>query len=285
MTNPNNAVGTNAAYNGRTSVNAFNDDLAAYSRGVVSGWACSPKTGLKVQVGGNGTTRDVAIAEDNVGNRTTINNISAAPIEVTISAAPSSNSRIDAIVAYVDNPATGASTAADNPSACGLIVVKGTAASSPTKPNDSKIRTGITSDGASGSTAYYVVLAYVTIASGTTDLTSSNISSGDYAGVKYNNINFASFSRGTITTVSSNTYTAPTLGFFAFRAIINTNSYGSSARVAVNDNTVWRFQWNSYTANYNCQLDDQVLVFPGEVIKTELSANASWGYREFIPII
>ena len=54
MTNPNNAVGTNAAYGGRTSVNAFNDDLTIYSRGILSGWACSPKSGMTVQIGGNG---------------------------------------------------------------------------------------------------------------------------------------------------------------------------------------------------------------------------------------
>lgn len=181
MTNPNNAVGTNAAYSGRTSVNAFNDDLAAYGRGILSGWACSPSTGLKVQLGGAATVRDVAVAVDNAGNRTTINNISGAPIEMTISAAPSTNSRIDAIVAYVDNPAEGVSTVADNPAACGMIVVKGTAAASPVEPNESTIRAAITADGASGVTAYYVVLATVTIASGTTDLTSSNIAAGPSA--------------------------------------------------------------------------------------------------------
>lgn len=186
-TNPNNAVGTNAAYSGRTSVNAFNDGLAAYGRGVLSGWACSPSTGLKVQLGGASTVRDVAVAVDNAGNRTTINNISGAPIEMTISAAPSTNSRIDAIVAYVDNPAEGVSTVADNPAACGMIVVKGTAAASPVEPNESTIRAAITADGASGVTAYYVVLATVTIASGTTDLTSSNIAAGPSA-------NFADYS-------------------------------------------------------------------------------------------
>lgn len=181
MTNPNNAVGTNAAYSGRTSVNAFNDDLAAYGRGILSGWACSPSTGLKVQLGGSGITRDVAVAVDNAGNHTTINNISGAPIEMTISAAPSTNSRIDAIVAYVDNPAEGVSTVADNPAACGMIVVKGTAAASPVEPNESTIRAAITADGASGVTAYYAVLATVKIASGTTDLTSANIFKGPSA--------------------------------------------------------------------------------------------------------
>ena len=53
MANPNNAVGTNGAFGGRTSVNAFNDVLATFTgRGVIQGWAVTPSTGLKVNVGG-----------------------------------------------------------------------------------------------------------------------------------------------------------------------------------------------------------------------------------------
>lgn len=178
MTNPNNAVGTNGAFNGRTSVNAFNDDLAAYSKGIISGWECAPSSGLTVVLGGDGETRDVAVAEDNIGNKTTINNISGSPIPVTISTAPASDSRIDAIVAYVDNPPTGVETVADNPSACGIISVVGTVASSPTEPDENAIRAAITADGASGLTAYYVVLAQVKVASGTTDITSTDIIKG-----------------------------------------------------------------------------------------------------------
>lgn len=181
MTNPNNAIGTNAAYGGRTSANAFNDVLSTFTRGVLSGWACVPNTGLTVSLGGDGTTRDVAIAQDAAGNNTTINNISGSPVDVTISAAPASNSRIDSIVAYVDNPPTGSSSVADNPSACGIIAVAGTPSASPTAPTNSAIRSAITADGASGTTAYYVVLANITIASGTTTLTASNISAGSSA--------------------------------------------------------------------------------------------------------
>lgn len=182
-TNPNNAVGTNAAYGGRTSVKAFNDNIGAYSRGILSGWACSPSSGMTVSLGGNGTTRDIAIAEDVSGNKITVNNISEAPISVTMSAAPSSNSRIDLIVAYVDNPPQGSATALDNPEACGLITVSGTAAANPVAPNESAIRTAITADGASGSTAYYVILAQITIAAGTTDIVAGNISAGSAAGI------------------------------------------------------------------------------------------------------
>ena len=189
-TNPNNAVGTNGAFGGRTSVNAFNDGLAAYSGGILSGWACSPSSGLTVVLGGNGDTRDVAIAEDNAGNKTTINNISGSPIAITLENAPSTNSRIDAIVAYVDNPPTGSSTATDNYGACGLIAVQGTVASSPSAPTDSAIRTAITADGASGTTAYYVVLANITIANGTTDIDSTMIIAGNNAAINSRNIGY-----------------------------------------------------------------------------------------------
>lgn len=180
MTNPNNAVGTNAAFGGRTSVNAFNDVASVLSRGIITGWVCSAGGGMSVNIGGTADTRDVAIALDNSGNKTTINNISDAPINLTIDAAPAANSRYDVVVAYVDNPAIGNSTDVDNPGACGIIVVKGTASSSPVVPNESAIRTAITSDGASGSTAYYVVLAQITVGAGTTVIASGNITQSAY---------------------------------------------------------------------------------------------------------
>lgn len=183
MTNPDNAVGTNAAYGGRTSVNAFNDDLSAWSRGVMSGWACTPDGGLVVSLGGNGTDRDVAVAEDNVGNKTSINNISGAPITLTMAAAPGSGTRLDSIVAYVDASPQGSATITDNYGACGLIVVQGTPSASPVAPTENEIRSAITSDGASGPTAYYVVLATITMASGTTDVTAGEIAAGDAAGL------------------------------------------------------------------------------------------------------
>lgn len=190
MTNPDNAVGTNAAYGGRTSVNAFNDDLGAYTRGVLSGWACTPDVGLTVTLGGDGNTRDVAIAEDAAGNKTTINNRSNSPISVTIGAAPASNTRIDAIVAYVDASPQGSATITDNYEACGLITVPGSASASPVAPSESAIRSAITADGASGATAYYVVLAYISMASGTTDITANQVTAGEAAKIGANNLDF-----------------------------------------------------------------------------------------------
>lgn len=191
MSNPNNALGTNGAFGGRTSVNAFNDVLGTFqTRGVLSGWACVPDSGLTVELGGSGTERDVAIAEDNAGNKTTVNNISGSPISVTIGAAPASNTRIDAIVAYIESsPFSNAIT--DNYDVVNLLTVQGTASATPSAPSENDIRTAITSDGAAGASAYYVVLAYITIPSGTTDIDLTMIESGEHAQVVSDNLDFA----------------------------------------------------------------------------------------------
>lgn len=188
MTNPNNAVGTNGAFGGRTSVNAFNDVMGAFQNsGVLSGWGIVPSSGMTVSCGGIGTVRDVAIAEDTNGNKTSVNNISGSAIDVTLDTAPASNSRYDAIVVYVDKPPMGSGTQ-DNPECCGIIPVTGTAASTPSYPDDNAIRSAITADGASGATAYYAVIGYVLVASGTTTISSGMISAGNGAAIGTNQI-------------------------------------------------------------------------------------------------
>lgn len=188
MANPNNAIGTNGAFGGRTSVNALNDVLATFTgRGVISGWAITPGSGMSVQVGGQSGLRDVAIAEDNNGNRTTVDNILQSPVEVEIGSAPSTNSRVDAVVAYVENPPQGSATVLDNPAACGILAVSGTASSSPSAPTENAIRTALTNQGLNGATAYYVVLGTVTVTSGTTDIDATMISTPAYTGLNTQN--------------------------------------------------------------------------------------------------
>jgi hypothetical protein len=229
MTNPNNAIGTNGAFGGRTSVNAFNDDLSAWSRGVMSGWACVPDSGMTVALGGDSNIRDVAVAVDDAGNRTSINNISQAPVKVTIPGAPASNTRIDSIVAYVDNPPQGSATITDNYESCGIIVVSGTATANPVAPNESTIRTAITADGATGATAYYVVLANVRVASGTTDITAGEIEPGDISGlvgegiVKAENIDFDTVGLGEVVEAPL-TVTLPTTAYNGTNVILSTGS-------------------------------------------------------------
>lgn len=183
MTNPNNAIGTNGAFDGRTSPNALNDLTAAFTRGIVSGWNCSPKSGMTVQLGGSASVRDVALAEDNAGDKLTINNRSGAPVEITLDGAPATNNRIDAIVAYVDNPSTGDGNTTDNPTACGIIAVSGTVAANPTAPTDEQIRSAITTDGATGGVAYYVILATIRVGTSVTSIGSGVITAGAIAQV------------------------------------------------------------------------------------------------------
>lgn len=185
MTNPDNTVGTNAGYNGRTTPNAFNDVLQVFDNaGILSGWACSPVSGMKVQIGGVAGTRDVAIAEDAGGNRTTIDNRTATPVEITLDGAPASNNRYDTIVAYVNNPQQGAgSTDVDFPSQVGIIAVKGTVAATPSKPTDAQIKSAITSDGGNGNTAYWVKLADIYVAQGVTTIASAAITAAASAAI------------------------------------------------------------------------------------------------------
>lgn len=173
MTNPNDAIGSNAAYGTRTSVNAFNDIAQVVNgRGILSGFAVVPKSGMVVSVGGVAGTRDVAIAEDNLGNRTCLNNRLASSIDVTIPAASVSSDRYDAIVIYANNPAQASDTTPDAPSVCGIIVVSGNS----TGVSEAQIRSAITADGGTGSVAYFATLAVIKVAAGTTTITSGSIS-------------------------------------------------------------------------------------------------------------
>lgn len=187
-TNPNNAIGTNAAFSGRTSPNAFNDVLAIFGgRGIVTGWECAPSQNMVITVGGQSGARDVAIAQDNAANKLTIDNISQQPIEVEIAAASTTSVSKDCIVAYVNNPPQGEATVTDNPGACGIIDVRGSTGEVPT---EDQIRSAITADGATGATAYYVVLATITVPAGATTITASNITQGGKAIVNDQNIDF-----------------------------------------------------------------------------------------------
>ena len=224
MTNPGNAVGTPAAYNGRTSVNAFSDWGNAYSRGIVSGWACQPSTGMTVTVGGVAGVRDVASAENNIGAKTTINNISQSPVSVTLEAALTSSQRLDSIVAYVDASPQGDGETSDNPSACGLIAVSG---SSTSYPDETTIRTAITADGASGSTAYYVVLANVAVAANTTDITSDMITQGTFAQLATQNIDFTTLTDDEINTILLNAPVASTTSAGPYGLTINLQRLGN----------------------------------------------------------
>ena len=273
MTNPNDSIGTNGAYGGRTSVNALNDVLASFSgRGIISGWATTASSGMTVNVGGAAGVRDVAIAEDNNGNRTTVDNRSSSPVAVEIAAASSSATRIDCVVAYVNNPPSVLVTTIDNPSACGIIAVQGTTSA----PDESAIRSAITADGGTGSTAYYVVLATITIPAGTTDLTNTNIASAGAAGAAIPTIGrqtLQSFNN----TYANTSYTANARGFLRGKMFVN--AAGRSANVFINGVTVAGIPYASAGGDLNIQMVFVAPVAVGDLI--ELSTNGG-GFEELV---
>ena len=193
MTNPNNIVRVRARNGGRASVYEANGWCQAFSSGLLEGNGVTENStaDMNVLVGGSASKPDVLIAENPSGYKIALDLVGQQPIAIT---APVSNSRISAIVAYTDDLslATTEDTVTGSPASCGLIVVNGTAAANPVAPTDSQIRTAITSDGATGSQAAYCVIATIKVASNTTMITNSLISTNQ-AAIGSKNIDFATF--------------------------------------------------------------------------------------------
>lgn len=176
MTNPNNIVRVRARNGGRASVLEANAWAQIFKVGLLKGNGVIQNTSadMNVLVGGSSSNPDVLIAETPFGYKVALDLVGQQAVAIT---APASNSRISSIVAYTDDLSLSSSdaTVTGSPSSCGLIVVNGTSASSPSAPDDATIRSAITADGATGSQAAYVVIANVTVASSTTAITNSLI--------------------------------------------------------------------------------------------------------------
>lgn len=178
--NPNNALGTPNKYGGRTSVEGFSDGIAQhFSGGVVSGFEVKANSPAAMSVLIGGQTDDdgnlikdvISMASDSTDDRFIVFNKSNASIGATIPTAPTANSRIDAVVVYRDQTTSGDNDTTDNPGSVGVVVVSGSSAASPVNPTEAQIRDKLPN----GTTALYEVLAYVTVASGVTAISDSNI--------------------------------------------------------------------------------------------------------------
>ena len=177
MTNPNDIVRVRARNGGRASVYEANAWAQGFSAGLLEGNGVTQNTSadMNVLVGGSSTKPDVLIATNPAGYKIALDIVGQQAIAIT---APASDSRISSIVAYTDDLALASEDedVTGSPSSCGLIVVNGDTAASPTAPDDTAIRAAITEDGATGSQASYVVIANITVASTTTTITNSLIS-------------------------------------------------------------------------------------------------------------
>lgn len=204
MTNPDNIVRVRARTGGRASVYEANGWCQAYTSGLVEGNGVIQNTSadMNVLVGGSASKPDVVLAENPSGYKIALDLVGQQAVAIT---APASNSRISAIVAYTDDLSlsTTEDTVTGSPASCGLIVVNGTAASTPSDPTDAQIRTAITADGATGSQAAYCVIATILVANDTTIITNSEIAINDVTlaktgVVKGTNVDMTSFAQAVV---------------------------------------------------------------------------------------
>lgn len=176
MTNPSSIVRFHSRTGGRGSVAEANMAYQIYGHGLFTGTGVveSGNADMNVIVGGSNSAPDIVLAESPAGYKVALDIVGTAQLTIT---APASNSRISAVVAYTDDLSIASTedTVTGNPATCGLIVVNGTTAANPNVPSDAQVRTAITADGATGSQAAYAVVAYITVSSATTVITSSLI--------------------------------------------------------------------------------------------------------------
>lgn len=205
--NPNNLLGQSNP-NGTVGVSLGIDPAGAneaFSAGATSGFYVTPTSpaGMSVQVGGAVGVIDSALVRSASGITFPVGNVTGTPITLTVPAAPSTNSRIDSVVLYVDTSVT--ATATDGANAVGMEIVSGTSASSPVPPTEQQIRSAI-QDGAS---IAYTVLANITVSSSTSTITASNISQANRAQLAADKIDFA-------TIVQSGEYTNNSVALESF---------------------------------------------------------------------
>ena len=201
--NPNNLLGQSNP-NGTVGVSLGIDPAGAneaFSAGATSGFYVTPTSpaGMSVQVGGAVGVIDSALVRSASGITFPVGNVTGTPITLTVPAAPSTNSRIDSVVLYVDTSVT--ATATDGANAVGMEIVSGTSASSPVPPTEQQIRSAI-QDGAS---IAYTVLANITVSSSTSTITASNISQANRAQLAADKIDFATYTLTAGVSLSSNT--------------------------------------------------------------------------------
>lgn len=207
MTNPDNIIRVRARNGGRASVYEANAWCQNWTTGFVDGLVQqNTSVDMNVLVGGSQAVPDVAIAATPGLYNIALDIVGKKPIALT---APATNSRYSAIVAYTDDLslATTEDTVTGSPSSCGLIVVNGTASANPVYPTAATIRSAITADGATGSQAAYVVLAYVLVSSTTTTITDSLIT---------NNVSELKANKVSTSSIKDNAITASKIDFTTF---------------------------------------------------------------------
>ncbi|MFI2837533.1 hypothetical protein [Mycolicibacterium sp. PDY-3] len=158
--------------NSKTNIEGFMKDMRAlFTGGVASNFSA---TSLQVVQRGAGANMsvDVSIGDAHLVRPTSDYSFYVwqdAATNVAITTAPATNSRIDAIVAWVDTSVTNVSLN-NSPGSLKFSAIVGIVAGSPVAPIDSAIQTAL------GSTVAWTRLANVTVGTSVTSIVNANIS-------------------------------------------------------------------------------------------------------------
>ena len=256
-----------------------------HQRAYFSGFACTQTepVGMSIQIGGTAES-DSAVLFIPAGDKTkaVLLSTDGEPQTVTIPTAPTSGSRIDAVVSYIDT--TSADPEAETPGTpeyVKTIVVSGTATSSPSAPTDSQIVSALPA----GASARYYRWCDVRVAQGATTITNSNITDRKparpnlYPSIPATVPNWASAS-----TISSDSYTPSAHGYIQATYRIDTTQYGSSCTMTIEGKTALNAINNRNAQNYNYTDSIVVPVRKGVAVTFTTSKGGAFTSRLFVPL-
>lgn len=212
-------------------------------------------------------------------------------VDVTLDQADTSLPRNDLIVIYVDMAVAPVQTVQDNTNGIlKVVAVKGTPAASPSDPDTGTIQQSI------GAGNPYMILASIRVNAGASAISAGNITdkrpmspnvywtTSEINSLALTQARTVSPRYSSRTTISANSYTAPSNGIIYWIGNINTTQYGSNLHVSVAGVEVWRTVWNVDAQNYNWDVSGSALVRSGDRVTFTSGASGTWSSRIFVPV-
>ena len=197
-------------------------------------------------------------------------------VKLSIPQPPSSNSRIDSVVTYIDSTVPASTDVLDNTD-LGIIkfsIISGSISSSPKEPSADTIQNSI------GAGNPYMVLADIKVGSGVSEIKNKDIIDKRRLALRvpvpdYNSMIDAGN--------NLDRYVAPEAGIFLCNCIVLTTQF-SSVSILVNGKKVGGIQWASNTQSYNTQSYQHIFVAKGDVLTFSNTGGGSIDGRRFVPI-
>ena len=237
--------------------------------------------GMSVQIGVPASGGADCAVFEYAQRKMTVLSTDGTPQVVTIPTAPTSGSRIDSIVSYIDTTSADPETETPGtPEYVKTVVVSGTASSSPTAPNKQQIQAALPP-----TVENWYHWADVKVAANQTTITNSNITDRKPARPNiYPSIPATVPNWAGATTISSNSYTPSAHGYIQATYRIDTTQYGSSCTMTIAGKTALNAINNRNAQNYNYTDSIVVPVRKGVAVTFTTSKGGAFTSRLFVPL-